>query len=105
MPAKHARPWGKGYKKDFDDADARRSHAPPEDEVRRNREQLDLQAPHQAREWLMSQHTDHQPDSRISNWSAGSLAIPDLKNGLVGIAVAGSDFDVMEPFGGDLAIV
>ncbi|MCK1641351.1 hypothetical protein IVA95_28225 [Bradyrhizobium sp. 157] len=30
------------------------------------------------------------------------LAIPDLKNGLVGIAVAVSDFDAMEPFGGDL---
>lgn len=31
-----------------------------------------------------------------------NLAIPDLKNGLVGIAVAVSDLDAMEPFDGDL---
>ena len=30
-----------------------------------------------------------------------NLAIPDLKNGLAGIAVAVSDFDAMEPFDGD----
>ncbi|MET4236487.1 hypothetical protein ACVWXN_005936 [Bradyrhizobium sp. i1.4.4] len=35
-------------------------------------------------------------------WQDTYLAIPDLKNGLVGIAGGVSDFDAMEPFDGDL---
>jgi transposase len=55
MPAKYARPYSKGQKNDFRDAEAVRR--PTMKFVAATAEQLDLQALHRVRERLVSQHT------------------------------------------------
>src|SRR6266851_4007475 len=75
MPAKYVRPYSKGQKNDFNDAEAiaEAVQRPTMKFVAtKTAEQLDLQALHRVRERLVSQRTGIINQIRASCWNAGS---------------------------------
>jgi transposase len=76
MPAKYVRPYSKGQKNDFRDAEAiaEAVQRPTMKFVAvKTSDQLDLQALHRVRERLVSQRTASSIRSARFSWSAGSL--------------------------------
>src|SRR5258708_11540141 len=68
MPAKYVRPYSKGQKNDFRDAEAITEavqHPTMKFVATKTAEQLDLQALHRVRERLVSAHWHHQSDPRV----------------------------------------